>query len=560
MVRQRHPLGANSRETHRLSSVDFAAPSNRLYGSEMDIEAVSVLDLGQGSVTEGAIVGGGLDGAAVIKPGTLPPSAGDQDPPALPTMITVTSELVTGSDGQMFPGIKVNFLPPPDADYSSTTVEATDVNDNDPVTPSPVWNRPLTVVAGVGVSTVYFTTVAGNTLYWVRLRSVDTQGNVTAYSGVYPVTTVADTVPPPIPQNVTGAGGFKAFGVRWAAGTAFDLMFNEVRFALDTGSGPDTANWNIRRTVGNFVYIDGLLGGTSYYAQVRAVDYSRNVVARWAVTGVASTDILTCPFHAWTNGQRVSMDEMVGGAELEAVETLYVRDVVGNTFKLTATVGGAAINFTTNVTGFVSAVPAVTGSPDPAVNYLNEPEAGWSSMVGPFTAAMVGTADMALNSAMIDMLNAGIIDADLIQTGHLTISTGTGSADGIIVKYGGAAPATWSSASGTRAASSCAARPTSGPNWTTSASMTPSVTLYKDGLPQIAMTPDGLNASAINFGVHQGGHNLVFNSSFELSKFLQTVTDTVGSGGDTMLGGAGGWVLVSNTGGVLAAASITFAP
>ena len=35
-----------------------------------------------------------------------------------------------------------------------------------------------------------------------------------------------------------------------------------------------------------------------------------------------------------------------------------------------------------------------------------------------------------------------------------------------------------------------------------------------------AITPDGINASAINFGSAPGGHNLVLNSSFELADFV----------------------------------------
>jgi hypothetical protein len=41
----------------------------------------------------------------------------------------------------------------------------------------------------------------------------------------------------------------------------------------------------------------------------------------------------------------------------------------------------------------------------------------------------------------------------------------------------------------------------------------------EDGFPN-AITPDGINATSINFGSAPGGHNLVLNSSFELSDFI----------------------------------------
>ena len=70
MVRNRHTSTTSTRD-HSPSTVDFTSPSDVLYGSEMDLEPVTVVDLGQGSVTDGAIVDGGLDGGRIIRPGTL---------------------------------------------------------------------------------------------------------------------------------------------------------------------------------------------------------------------------------------------------------------------------------------------------------------------------------------------------------------------------------------------------------------------------------------------------------------------------------------------------------
>jgi hypothetical protein len=83
--------------------------------------------------------------------------------------------------------------------------------------------------------------------------------------------------------------------------------------------------------------------------------------------------------------------------------------------------------------------------------------------------------------------------------------------------------------------------------------------VFLNGSETSAITPDGINASAVNFGTAQGGHNLLFNSSFELSDFVATSTTIEGTGGSTFAGGVGGWVLVTNTNGTLGATAITMA-
>jgi hypothetical protein len=72
--------------------------------------------------------------------------------------------------------------------------------------------------------------------------------------------------------------------------------------------------------------------------------------AHTGMTGVASTDVLTVTGHTLTDGQLVTLSALTGGNGLSTGTYYWVRDVAGNTFKLAATVGGAAVNFTTNVT------------------------------------------------------------------------------------------------------------------------------------------------------------------------------------------------------------------
>ena len=69
--------------------------------------------------------------------------------------------------------------------------------------------------------------------------------------------------------------------------------------------------------------------------------------------GVASTDIITCTAHGFLNGDKVHFQSITGGSGLSTPTSTagvyYVRDKTDNTFKLAATLTGAAIDFTTDI-------------------------------------------------------------------------------------------------------------------------------------------------------------------------------------------------------------------
>lgn len=68
-----------------------------------------------------------------------------------------------------------------------------------------------------------------------------------------------------------------------------------------------------------------------------------------AVTGNATTDFLTST-RAMIDGEPCVFDTLSGGAGLVAGLVYYVRDVTLLDFKLALSVGGTAINFTSNIT------------------------------------------------------------------------------------------------------------------------------------------------------------------------------------------------------------------
>ena len=74
------------------------------------------------------------------------------------------------------------------------------------------------------------------------------------------------------------------------------------------------------------------------------------IVSITGITGDALTDVITATGSAFANGQPVRFTALTGGTGLNTTTNYFVRDVSGATFKLETSIGGGAINFTTNIT------------------------------------------------------------------------------------------------------------------------------------------------------------------------------------------------------------------
>jgi hypothetical protein len=94
--------------------------------------------------------------------------------------------------------------------------------------------------------------------------------------------------------------------------------------------------------------------------------------ARKAITGVASTDIITTTdgAHGFSDGQRFCFLSLTGGAGLtpQSLSTIapvyFARDTTSTTLKAAATSGGSAVNFTTDISaGYLMAAEFFPGTP-----------------------------------------------------------------------------------------------------------------------------------------------------------------------------------------------------
>jgi hypothetical protein len=96
-------------------------------------------------------------------------------------------------------------------------------------------------------------------------------------------------------------------------------------------------------------------GGSTAQASALVVN---DEVAPFNVTGSAATDILTAVGHNFSTNQLVRFLTLTGATGNFFVGNQYfVRDISGDTFKLAASSGGAAINFTTDITAGTIVAP-----------------------------------------------------------------------------------------------------------------------------------------------------------------------------------------------------------
>jgi hypothetical protein len=69
-----------------------------------------------------------------------------------------------------------------------------------------------------------------------------------------------------------------------------------------------------------------------------------------ACTGDAATDVISRTAHGFSNGGMIYFPSLTGGAGLSSTTTYFVRDATANTFKVATSLGGTAVDITTDLT------------------------------------------------------------------------------------------------------------------------------------------------------------------------------------------------------------------
>ncbi len=107
-----------------------------------------------------------------------------------------------------------------------------------------------------------------------------------------------------------------------------------------------------KRPDGARSFRDGIIGNVLGFDIMETAGLHNNNGTAFAITGTAATDLINAVAHGLNDGDRVIFPTLVGGAGLTAATVAYfVRDKTADTFKVAATLDGAAVDITTNYGG-----------------------------------------------------------------------------------------------------------------------------------------------------------------------------------------------------------------
>ncbi|MDX3065400.1 DUF5309 family protein [Streptomyces sp. ND04-05B] len=243
-----------------------------------------------------------------------------------------------------------------------------------------------------------------------QITALGTTYNLPNYTGILHALTPADTPFFSAIGGLTGGGQTDSIEFEWQS---YDLRAAGQNVALEGADAPTDEN-RVRGNVSNIVQIHHETVGVSYTKlaatqakaginnaerntvlneldwqveqmlkqMVRDVEYSllrgvyqkpvdntterqtrgllpaittnvkdaSNLVGDGASTTTAATDVIAETAHGLANGDRVRIDVLTGSAGLTNGSSYYVRDASANDFKVSATVGGSAVNITTDGT------------------------------------------------------------------------------------------------------------------------------------------------------------------------------------------------------------------
>lgn len=151
-----------------------------------------------------------------------------------------------------------------------------------------------------------------------------------------------------------------------------------------------------------------------------------------------------------------------------------------------------------------------------AVDYLQNAELGWTVAVSG-NPTLTSGADISFGAITDSHIVTNGLSAGVIKTGDLRINTSDADmVDGVKVYDGVNLVGLWNETGlyvYDNADSSDYVRLYDG-----------GLSVFVDGVETVALNQDGLNASILSFGSLPGGHNIILNSSFELSGFAAVPT------------------------------------
>jgi len=171
--------------------------------------------------------------------------------------------------------------------------------------------------------------------------TLNASGGVTSVSATAPLTSSGGATP-----DISTSIATNRIVGRSTAGTGVMEQLTPVGITVSGG--------NITGIGGTTGVVDNVVpradGTSGYTIQNSGLIVEDTVVSFTTVTGDAGTDVITVTGSAFSNEQPVRFIALTGGSGLNTTTNYFVREVSGATFKLETSIGGGAINFTTNIT------------------------------------------------------------------------------------------------------------------------------------------------------------------------------------------------------------------
>lgn len=137
--------------------------------------------------------------------------------------------------------------------------------------------------------------------------------------------------------------GFEVAGVEAGVEAALDAYFSPATWG--TPSDADATSWAVK-THARYLEAAAVVDRVEGLDEITTLTLGR----RQLVTGVAATDVLTATAHGLATDHPVVFVGIAGGAPLVADTVYFARDITTNTFKVSATAGGAVLGITTDLT------------------------------------------------------------------------------------------------------------------------------------------------------------------------------------------------------------------
>lgn len=326
------------------------------------------------------------------------------DTPGVPTGLTLSSRLVTATDGTQSAVLRATWTASVNAESYDLQIQPTgqafvtySVNDTSYEIPAETFK-----------------------LYTVKVRARNVN-SVSAFTSTVTHTTVKDTTAPSAPTALTATAGIEQIVLSFTGVTATDLSYYEVYRHTNNTSGSATKIADINSTV----YVDATLAeGNLRYYWIKAVDRSGNKSAFSTVASATALGVVTVIDPGSITSTEIA-DNSISTPKLQAL-AVTANKIAANTITANeiaaSTITGAKIAANT-ITAANIAANTITAN-EIAANAITTSElAAGSVNASKIVAGSITSTEIATDTITANNIAAGAITATELSSGEIITNT-----------------------------------------------------------------------------------------------------------------------------------------